>query len=329
MKLCHIFAFTLGLVLCAYPVWAQRVVGVRIQHGIQGMLAMNRGQLTTDAPEDGYHATTMENLSRLYWALDMLDLKDDIAIEQFLFINDCDIFNRFSQDPDQWPQIKATTRDMVCKKKDEFATRFEILVPVSIGPLDKSGKQYSITPAISLNNVKQLDVADNAGAEVCGSKEDMKSYPRSLLLNLAAPVSITSIPVTPELTEHLAALKTLQKAATAVLRLKVRVGKYIDTQRINGSWHAVTTAALDGYELYNDSDETKLLFAQDLPRISLGERAERAKKAKAEDDAENTQAKSGSLNDLYTADKAPEENDYSAAQGTNPDDPCARGALPF
>jgi hypothetical protein len=259
----------------------------------------------------------------------MLDLKDDIAIEQFLFINDCDLFNRFSQDSDQWPQIKTATRDMICKQKDEFATRFEILVPISIGPVDKSGKEYSITPAISLANLKQLEVADNAGSDICGSKEDMKLYPRSLLLNLAAPISITSLPVTPDIAAHLDALKDLQKASTAVVRLKVRIGKYLGTQQINGSWHAVMSAAVDGYELYNDMDETRLLFAQDLPRVSLGERTERAEKAKKADAAQDSQPKSGSLNDLYSADKAPEENDFSAAQGTNPEDPCARGALPF
>lgn len=332
MKIARFFAFLLISVYLATFVqsaWAQRVIGARIGWGVAGMLSMNRGQLTSDAPQDGYHETSMENLSRLYWALGMLDEKDDIAIEQFLFINDCDLFNRFSQDSEQWPQIKATTRDMICKKKDDFAIRFEVLIPTAIGAPDKTGSQYAITPAMPVNNLKQLDLSGNAGAEVCGSKEDIKSYPRSLLLNLAAPITVTSVPATQELKEHIEAQKNLLKNTTATLRLKIRIGKYVDTQQINGSWHAVVTAAVDGYELYNGSDLTKLLYARDLPAVSLGDRATRAKKAKAEDAAQEDAPKGGSLNDLYTADKGPEVNDYSAAEGTNPDDPCARGALPF
>jgi hypothetical protein len=304
---------------------AHGVLGTAKVWGWLGSMEMHKGgEPTTDAPQDGYHETSVENLSRLYWALGMLDEKDDVAIEQFLFINDCDLFNQFSQNTEQWPQIKATVRDMICKKKDEFATRFEVLIPVKIGNLDASGKEYALNP--SLTDMRQLEVSDNANVEVCGSRDDMKSYPRSLLLNLAAPITITSVPATQELKEH---IQKNPKNTAAVVRLKVRIGKYVDTKQINGSWHAVVTAGVAGYEFYSDMKETRLLFAKDLPLASLGERAERAKKAKAEEEEKDRTLKNTNLNDLYTADQAPEENDYSAAEATNPDDPCARGALPF
>ncbi len=266
------------------------------------------------------------NLSKLYWALGMLDEKNDASVEQFLFINDCDMFNKFSSDPEQWASLKEATRQMLCKGKEKFPDPFRNPAAGSDCRLRSGEKRNSaVDPASGLANLQTLDISSNAGVDVCGSKQDFKSYPRGLTVNLVQPFALKAIPASPELVEFYNKQKTYGKVMV-YLRLKTRMGEYIDTAQGKGGWHAVVTGAVDGYEIYSDAKESKILFAQDLPKIKLETLADK-KKAEAEAAPAPEAATGGGLNDLYAQDKAPAENDGSAVE----DDPCggpAKGALP-
>ena len=312
------------LFLCvAGPAFAQALYGRNAAIGTTKLWFLHNGNEATDAPQDGYHDTSVENLSKLYWALGMLDEKNDTAVEQYLFINECDMFNKFSSDPEQWASLKEATRQMLCRGKANFLTRFEVLLPVPIATYDTAKKEFTVDPEVGLTNLQKLDVSSNAGADVCGSRQDFKSYPRGLTINLVQPFSLKTIPASPELVAFYNAQKTYGKVSV-YLRLQTRMGEYVETAQGKGGWHAVVTGAVDGYEIYSDAKESKILFAQDLPKIKLEKRAEK----KPEAEAAPVPAAGGGLSDLYAADTAPPENDGSAAE----EDPCgggvAKGALP-
>jgi hypothetical protein len=328
MKRSFQFILFFILFLCAAgPAFAQAMFGIQAYETTNKLWNFHFGEVPAGEPADGYDRTSFENLSKLYWALGMHNEKDDTAVEQYLFINECDLYNKFSGDAGQWNSLKESARLTLCKQKSAFPIRFEFIVPVPIAAYDPAKKEFTVDPASGLANLRTLDVSSNAGADVCGSKQDFKSYPRGLTVNLVQPFTLKAIPASPELVAFYNAQKAAGKV-TVYLRLKTRMGQYIETAQGKGGWHAVVTGAIDGYEIYNDPKETKILFAQDLPKIKLEKRAE--KKPEAETAPPSAPAATaGGLNDLYTADKAPPENDGSAPD----ENPCAgdgpaKGELP-
>ena len=105
--------FAAFLLCISAPSSAQYLMGKGAAMATQSLWFLHNGNETTDAPHDGYHDTSVENLSKLYWALGMLDEKNDMSVEQYLFINECDMFNKFSSDPEQWASLKEATRRML------------------------------------------------------------------------------------------------------------------------------------------------------------------------------------------------------------------------
>jgi hypothetical protein len=286
--------------------------------------------LVIDGPDshDEYHKTSLANLAQLYWRLGALDTADDTAIEQYLFITECNLFTAKSGSGD-WRAVKMATHAAICKKKDDFINRFEIVAPVSIGKLDKEKNVYEVNANSVMADVRQLDMSRNLDAAVCGSTDDIKNYPRGLIVNLDKPYSFRSVPASPEIDEFVKSEHT-GAGTTVYLRLKVRADRYIDTISYNNHWHARVKGSIEGYEIYADPDEVKILFAEEIkdaaPRV-VKKQAPAAPAAAAE---EKTDDAGGGLGDLYHAEEgAKEENPPDPVDDDEDDCGAAKGALPF
>jgi hypothetical protein len=230
----------------------------------------------TDA-QDKYIKTTIQNLSKLYWALGMLDLREDEAIEHYLFINECETYNKYLHNDFEWNKIKQATRKMLAKNMAVFPTHFEILQPLNVGRYDEEKQQFELNRDSIMNNVKKLDVAPNFGVPICGDAvDDFKDYPRNLILVLVRPFTFKAIPASPELAElyinasqepyeHMNsrfAVNAYQRMA--YMRLKVRMIQYLETIDYRGHWRAVIMGTLEGFEVYADHEKAKLLYSGDL-----------------------------------------------------------------
>jgi hypothetical protein len=225
---------------------------------------------------DKYQLTTIHNLSNLYWELGMEDLKDDDAIDRYLFINDCDLYMKYSHNEFEWNKIKEATRKYLAKNMALFPTHFEILLPLAVGKYDQERGEFDIEAESRLNNVKKMDVAPNFGVPVCRSQGEWKTYPKNIILVLIRPFTLKSFPASPELAD-LYINSTAQEYSKiplqegfaryqriAFLRLKVHIIQYLETVIFRTRWRAVVVGQLDGYEIYADHEKFKLLYAQDV-----------------------------------------------------------------
>jgi hypothetical protein len=222
---------------------------------------------------DIYLKTTVQNLSKLYWALGMMDIKDDELIEQYLFINECETYSKYLHNDFEWTKIKQATRKMLGKNMAVFPTRYEIMQPISVGRYDQEKQQFELLPNSVMNNVKRLDVSPNLGVPICRTNDDIKNYPRNLILVLLRPFTLKTIPVSPELAELYISSTQLEYVNVpssisiysykreAFLRLKVRFVQYLETIDYRGTWRAVVVGSLEGYEIFADREKTKLLYA--------------------------------------------------------------------
>ena len=54
-----------------------------------------------------YEQPTYAKLAQLYWALSKLDPKKDTDIDNFLLINECDIYKQYRSNEFEWKDIRA------------------------------------------------------------------------------------------------------------------------------------------------------------------------------------------------------------------------------
>lgn len=252
-----------------------------------------------DDLQDVYQRTTVTNLSKLYWGLGMLDMKDDNAIEQFLQINDCDLYNKYVHNDFEWAKIKQAARKMLGKTMALFPTHYELIIPIDVGQYDQGKSQFLVAPNSAMNNVKRMDVAPNYGVPICGSVDEIKNYPRNMILTLVRPFTFKVIPASAELAElYINSTQDVYNTTAAkfavgmykreaFLRLKVRIIQYIETVDYHGKWRAVVIATIEGYEVYADQARLKLLYEKDMTKEDLHHRHHR----RTTDDSTDSSAK--------------------------------------
>jgi hypothetical protein len=284
---------------------------------------------------DKYQLTTIHNLSNLYWQLGMLDLKDDDAIERYLFINDCDLYMKYSHNDFEWRRIKDATRKYLAKNMALFNTHFEILLPLAVGKYDQERGEFDIEAESQLNNVKKMDVAPNLGVPICRTQMDWKNYPRNIILVLLRPLTLKSFPVSPELAD-LYINATAQEYSKlpaqegfagyqrmAFLRLKVHIIQYLETITHRTRYRAVVVGQLEGYEIYADHEKFKLLYAQDIKEDTKHRHKQhhisRSELEDATKHSGNANSNSAGTNDTTSEDNSSETDTSDGIKGTGVD----------
>ncbi len=64
-----------------------------------------------------YATPNMQNLSKLYWRLGVFNPDDKKIIDNYLIINECDVYRNFYRDDFEWANVRDATRDMLMEKK--------------------------------------------------------------------------------------------------------------------------------------------------------------------------------------------------------------------
>lgn len=234
---------------------------------------------------DEYVEPNFHNLSKLMWALNVMDLSDNEAIDNFLKINECDLFLRFYHNDMEWDKIRNATREYINKNVRSFPVKFEIIVPIYLDRYNAERQYFSLTEESKMTNLRRLDVNMNARERVCEDAVELKGYSRNLILNFARPFTLTRIPVKRQLAELYIEearanfenlpprVRMIQYERVAYLRAKVRVSSFREfISGIRGDVKAVVFAQLDGIEIYADLDRQKPLYREDRKQRPVRQR---------------------------------------------------------
>src|SRR5262245_27980767 len=60
-----------------------------------------------------YEEPTVQKFSQLYWAISKLDPTNDTDIDNFLMINECDIYREYAHNEFEWKEIREAGRQFV------------------------------------------------------------------------------------------------------------------------------------------------------------------------------------------------------------------------
>lgn len=244
---------------------------------------MDMLEATPSAMHD-YKQATIKNLSKLYWALGRLDIKDDLSVDNYMLINECDIYKNYYQNEFEWNSIRQFARDHIQQNLEKFPIRFEFIQPLRLGEysFEKQGflvdKEYEID-GIRRFEIQALDFYDM----VCGYDGKISGYPKGLLIELSRPVFFEILPMKPEEANEYINEKTIEfkKLATRaqkdskvynfrdiylVLKVKFFSTAGDSVSKVDRKLYAKVLGALESIEIYDDLERKKLLFSENYQR---------------------------------------------------------------
>ena len=250
--------------------------------------------VTVKNEKDEYVDPDMRNISKLMWQLGVLDLSDNIAIDNYLLINECDLFLRFFNNDIEWEKIREATREHLNHNMTTFPTKFEILVPIKLDRYNPDKEYFELEESSKMMNVRRLEVRMNQKREVCNEKgREIRGYPRNMILTLNRPFSFTRVPVSKALAElYIEEARLVYEnmplklqpqfyERIAFMRAKVNITSFREAiQGRQGDMQAVVIGQLEGVEIYADVQKQKLMYREDKKPKSIRQRRRESQEGK-------------------------------------------------
>ena len=220
-----------------------------------------------------YSEPSLENISKLYWKKNVLKEENDDAIDNFLRINECEMYEKFFDDDFEWQRIRDAAREMLTDAKADFSYKFKMIVPIDLGRYDMLRKGFPLINKTAFKDLRRIEIGGNSnGSEVCGKEGIIDYYPRNLILILNKPFSYEFI----ELDEHIAQAYIIRQKYDPVKRPRELQNKHFDRLafarvRITFSEYqgvtrgsdnfplAIMFGKLDGIDIFEDADEKRML----------------------------------------------------------------------
>lgn len=147
-----------------------------------------------------YVDVTLQNVSKLYWALAILDIDNDHDIEQYLQFNECDLYSEYRLNDFEMAKLIEAARNSIKRNMSDFPKRFGITLAIELGTYDTETQTFEIVSDDNIHNVKRLEARTLKTVDSCLSK--IRRYDLhydGFVVNFLKQLDIKRIPVHPEI----------------------------------------------------------------------------------------------------------------------------------
>ncbi len=237
-----------------------------------------------DRKEKKYFEPTYKNFAKTYWRFSKLEIEDDTAIDNFMKITECDLYNEYLHNEFEWGSIRQSTRNFIQTNIKKFPNHYAFMQPISLGDYDFQKGGFSVASEHALKGAKRLEItSDKVYANVCGDKYSIPGYPKSIALELTRPIIFDFFEVDSDIAKEvihrkmkayntfLDSQKTREnflKAREVILVAKVKIFAFSGdiTQNKSAYKNANALGILERIEIYEDRTLKNLLFSEDYRR---------------------------------------------------------------
>lgn len=220
------------------------------------------------------------SISKMYWAVNKFDIKEDMAIDNYIKIQDCDFYREYYSNEFEWKEIRESMRTYLAANKKSFPLRFKFMQPLNLGEYNTEKQIFEVAKEYRMNGVRRFQILplDYYNA-VCGNTALIDGYPKGLALEMSRPLTLLYLPIGVGLaSEYIESKMPVFKALvsrgvdsqsafyesrTAYIVMMVKIFAYKDIEYIEqGAALAKVVAVLEGFEIYADRDMKQLLYAK-------------------------------------------------------------------
>jgi len=203
----------------------------------------DEGPGATHTSEDGrsgskyiYETPTVAALSHLFWAVNLYKTSNDWAVDEFLKLNECELYQVYGADDFEWKSIRDASRAFIRQNHKDFPTRFAFIIPLKLGDYIEEEGAFEVQEDFEIVSLRRFEVfAKDYRKKGCTYEYNpLSGFPRALVLEFSRPFTLVSVPVS-------------KKVATDYIRRKSRLlRKYHDGRSMTKS---VVFDARDAYLL--------------------------------------------------------------------------------
>ncbi|MEZ5813456.1 MAG: DUF4852 domain-containing protein [Alphaproteobacteria bacterium] len=233
-----------------------------------------------------YEVPTVKSLSQLYWALEKFEPEDDQAIDNFLMINECELFREYSQNEFAWDKIRDATRKFTTENRSTFPIRFELLQPLRLAEYDVEKGEFDVWEPYKVDAVQRFELlAEDVFQNICSKpySHPIAGYPKGLFLELNRPFTLDKIKTSKGVAEQYVFNQVEKNAEKYKKPYEIKKGDYYDSREaylvMNLRIFAIreelqshefiltrALAILEGYSIYGDRERELLLFSENFRR---------------------------------------------------------------
>lgn len=262
---------------------AKRIFGIL---AVVAVLAVSNGISYADEKEETvYHPATFSNFSKTYWRFSKFDLEDDYAVDEFMRINECDIYTEFYHNEFEWNGIRDATRNFLSENEKKFPAHYQFMKEISLDGYDFEKQGFMLLAQHGLRGVKRFEIpSDKLNEDVCGRTNRIDGYPRVAELELSRPLTFDFLPLDQDTASELIDDKmqgfedleqyrrnqsVYEENRIVYLNAKVKVfalkpGE--DARSQHGYSSARLLGILEGIEVFADREKQNLLYSKDFRR---------------------------------------------------------------
>lgn len=284
----HIVLIALSLLVFSAPVYAQSTDDFTLGNSVdlkddgagtepKELTEEDEATFIEDKYATSHLAATVENLSKLYVKKGAVPIKRDDALDNYLMINECDIYEKFIDDDFEWQRVRDTAREMLNENKENFSDSFKVTVPIDLGRYDLERKGFPLINKTAFRDMRRVEIGGNSAySKVCGKEGDIDYFPRNVIMIISKPFNYSFV----EVDEHIAQafivrrkyeevdrpkeLGTRKYNRIAFARMRIKFKDYQgQTKAANNSNLAIMFGRLEGVDIFEDLQETRLLSTID------------------------------------------------------------------
>ena|GEM_PF-6704271 len=232
-------------------------------------------------PDDGFQKPVLENLMELFWLTNFWKIDDNDHIDNYLMVNECQIYTDYYYNEFEWDKIRELTREKLKKDVWSFSNKFEVVTEINLGRYNVEGEYFEITEDTRLEDVQNIETAENYRQTICNRSNIIKTFPQNMVASLTQPISLVRLPVFNELAAlYIADMKERNKlipesvrmsrrSRPAFVRLRVEIVAFMGLEGKNTQFTVpVMLANVDSIEVYGDKAMKKPLYVHKVNRRS-------------------------------------------------------------
>lgn len=223
-----------------------------------------------------YHDPNMKNISKLYWTMGRMDINNNEHIDNFIRINECDIFRDYFKNEFEWQDVREATRVFLQRYAREFPLRFKFIQPLRLGEYNIEEESFDVLEDYRIDGTRRFElVSSDRHDDICGLDHSIPGYPRELVIEFSRPFEMRSLPLARQkaeqyieqklkpfknIREHLHTLSNVHHFRDAYLLLKVKV--FSDNGLVRSPTYGFVPGflgVLEKIEVYADEELTDLL----------------------------------------------------------------------
>lgn len=267
----------------------QTTIGVTEKEEMDQKMADPDATVVENKQTEEYSYGSVENFSKLYWKLGALDVNNKDAVDNFLRINECDIYQAFYHDDFQWSDVRTAAAQMLQKERSTFSNKFAFMIPIDLGRYDAQRGGFPLVTGTGITNLRRVQMGgNNFSKPICGKEGNVPYYPRNIVLVLNRPLTFEFL----ELDEHVAqafiisqkySKANMSKAdfdlgyqRLAFLQLNTTISHFQGIQtgsKASGEQFAIVYGKIDSIDIYADRKKNNL-----LKTVKFQQRKKRAKR---------------------------------------------------